>query len=95
MRLPCILIGAALCACVTSAPSRPRLKSSQVARIADNQIGGPSRVSREFDRTKVSYSAEKDVWFVDYREKKTRYIKYNVEINDKTGNATTIVNDYW
>jgi hypothetical protein len=68
---------------------------SQVAYIADNEIGGPARVSRDFDRTKVSYSADKGVWFVDYREKKTRYIKYNVEVDDKTGTATIVVNDYW
>jgi hypothetical protein len=75
--------------------SQPRLTSSEVSRIADVQVGGPARVSRDFDRVKLSYSSDKRVWFVDYREKKTGYIKYNIEIDDTTGQATTIVNDYW
>lgn len=44
---------------------------------------------------KLCYSSDKRVWFVDYREKKTGFITYSVEIDDNTGQATIIVNDYW
>ena len=90
-----ILIAAVLCACVTTVRSQSHLTPSQVSHIADVQIGGVARVSRDFDRVKLSYSSDKHVWFVDYREKKTGYLKYNVEIDDNTGQATTTVNDYW
>ena len=43
----------------------------------------------------MSYSAEKGVWFMDYHQKKTLHIRYTVEIDDKTGKARTVVNDYW
>lgn len=82
-RLSCVLIAAVLCACVMTVRPQPRLRSSQVSRIADVQVRGAAAVSRDFDRV-----------FVDYREKKTGYIKYNVEIDDKTRQATTVVNDY-
>ena len=94
-RLSCILVAAVLCACVATVRSQSRLTSSQVSRIADVQIGRAARVSRDFDRVKLSYSSDKRVWFIDYREKKTGYIKYSIEIDDTTGQATTIINDYW
>ena len=64
-----------------SSTAAPKVVSG--SRVADVQVRGAAAVSRDFDRV-----------FVDYREKKTGYIKYNVEIDDKTRQATTVVNDY-
>ena len=77
-RLSFIVIAALVYACVASVRSQPRLTLSEVGRIADVQVGGVTRVSRGFDRVKLSYSSDKHVWFVDYREKKTGHLKYNV-----------------
>jgi hypothetical protein len=89
------VLAALLHACATPVHSQSHLTSAEVGRIADVQVGGLATVSRDFDRVKLSYSSDKHVWFVDYRDKKTGYVKYNVEIDDNTGQATTIVNDYW
>jgi hypothetical protein len=79
-----MVIGPLLYACVTSARSQPHLTLSEVGRIADVRVGGVTRVSRDFDRVKLSYSSDKHVWFVDYREKTAGYLKYNIEIDDNT-----------
>jgi hypothetical protein len=90
----CILIAALLSGCATPARPQSHLSVAQVIRIADTELGGPAGISRGFYRTKPTYSLEKGLWFVDYREKKTGYLKYNIEIDDSTGKATTTINDY-